>query len=173
MNTILLMILVSGVDLFFVENSPDLLVKVSPSIETQQVAICYSFRSTTWDTIIANHDQNRFSAVIHSPDSLKVIGIYCIYDNNAIDDNNGELYLYEVSTSPRFLLRISLDNLGTMLSQAKKKVLSKTHIDEAMLLLEYVQSILNVVPYVPGSAQEMQKNTLQSELNTINQLLAP
>jgi hypothetical protein len=169
----MIIVLISGVELYFVENSSDLLVKVSPSIETQQVAVCYSFHSTTWDTIAATWDQNKYTAVIHTPDSLKVIGMYCLYDNATIDDNNGKLYLYEVSTSPRFLSRISLENLGTMLAQAKKKVLSKTHVDEAMLVLEYVRSILGAVPYIVGSAQELQKETLQSELNTINQLLRP
>lgn len=169
----MIVVLISGVELYFVENSSDLLVKVSPSIETQQVAVCYSFHSTTWDTVVATWDQSKYVAVIHTPDSLKVVGMYCLYDNAAIDDNNGELYLYEVSTSPRFLSRISWENLGTMLAQAKKKVVSKTHVDEAMLVLEYVRSILEVIPCVTGSAQEFQKNTLQSELNTIYQLLGP
>jgi hypothetical protein len=173
MNMLMTVIMISGVELYFVENASDLLVKVSPSIETQQVAVCYSFHSVAWDTVVATWDQNKYTAVIHSPDSLKVIGMYCLYDGAAIDDNNGELYLYEVSTSPRFLYRISLENLGTMLAQVKKKVLSKTHVDEAMLVLEYVGSILGAVPYIPGSAQEFQKNALQSELNTIYQLLAP
>lgn len=173
MNACMIFFLISGVELYFVENSPDLLVKVSPSIQTQQVAVCYSFNSTMWDTVGATLDEYKFTAVIRTPDSLKVVGMYCLFDNGAVDDNGGELYLYEVSTSPRFLFKISLENLGTMLAQAKKKVMSKTHVDEAMLLLEYVGSILAVVPYVPGSAQEMRKNTLQSELNTINELIAP
>lgn len=173
MNVFMTIVLISGMELYFVENSPDLLVKVSPSIETQQVTVCYSFHTIMWDTVVATLDQNKYTAVIHTPDSLKVIGMYCLYDNAAIDDNSGLLYLYEVSTSPRFLYRFSLENLGTMLAQAKKKVLSKTHVDEAVLVLEYVRSILGVVPYIPGSGQEFQKNTLQIELNTIYQLLEP
>ena len=173
MNMFIILALISGVDLFFVENTSDLLIKVSPSIETQGVAFCYSFHTTKWDTVHTTKDQDRYSAVVHPPDSLRVIGIYCLYDNNAIDDNNGALYLFEVSLSPRFIYAISLENLAAMLSQAKKKVVSKVHVDEAMYVLDYVRSMVDVIPYIPGSNQEFEVHTLRSELNTIYQMLEP
>jgi hypothetical protein len=163
--------LVSGVDLFFVENTSDLLIKVVPSIKTQQVAICYSFHTTTWDTVPSIEEQERFSVVVHPPESIKAIGIFCLYDNNAIDDNNGELYLFEVCTSPRFIHEVSLSNLNTMLIQARKKVISKTHVDEAIYVLDYVRSMINIIPYIPDSDQEFEVHTLRSELNTIYQML--
>jgi len=173
MNMLMIIVLISGVDLFFVEKTSDLMVKVSPSIKTKQVTICYSFRTTTWDTVGTIKEDNRFSVVIHPPESLKVIGVYCLYDNNAIDDNGGQLYLFEVSTSPRFISRISLDHLSTMLAQARKKIVSKTHIDEAVFLLDYVRSMIGVIPYITETNQEFEIHTLQSELNTIYQLLSP
>lgn len=173
MNMFIIIALISGVDLFFVENSSDLLVKVSPSIEAQSIELCFSYNTTKWDTVHTTHEQEKFSAVIHPPESLKVIGLYCLYDNNAVDDNAGQLYLFEVSYSPRFIYRISLDHLSTMLAQAKKKVVSKTHVDEAVFLLDYVRSIISVMPYISGSNNEFEIHTLQSELNTIYQMLTP
>jgi len=58
-----------------------------------------------------------------------------------------------------------------VIAQADKKISTKTHVDEAIMLLDYVQGILNVLPYVPDSPGETRKNMLQEEVSRLKALV--
>jgi hypothetical protein len=101
-------------------------------------------------------------AVITAPEAIRVVGLYAVYGNTA-DDNNKNLYLYEVKRSPKMLMPFTLVDLDVMLKQARKKVLSGVHADEGVALLNYILEIAPLVPYIKGSEMEATKQRIQTE----------
>ncbi len=172
MNLLLALTIFAGVDLYFLKDSPDLLVRVIPEVETEQLTLYYSFSGTDWDSMLADRKGRFFEAVLRSPDTLNVIGIYCIYDNGDIDDNDGALYLYELKIFPRMLMPFSLADLEIMIGQARNKIVSNIHIDEAITLLDYADAMLTVVPVIKNSPNELKRNMLRIEVNKLrNQIV--
>ncbi|MEO0095097.1 MAG: hypothetical protein ABIL46_05950 [candidate division WOR-3 bacterium] len=170
MNLILIALL-TQVNLYFLKDSPNLLVRIRPNVATQQVVIYYSFINAKWDSVIAQSYNAYFDAVITTPDTVNVIGLFYKYDG-VMDDNKGNLYLFEVKKSPRMILPLSLDYLKTVLKQARKKITSQTHIDEAITLIDYVEKLLIVFPYIKGSELEININLLLSEINELKGIIS-
>jgi hypothetical protein len=162
MNILLTLALFSGLDLFFLKDSPNLLARILPEVPTDQITLFYSFRGTTWDTVNLTDIGKYVDAVIVPPESLRVVGLYAVY-GNTVDDNKGNLYLFEVKRSPKMLMPISLSELETMLKQARKKITSGIHADEGVALLDYILEIASVMPCIKGSPLETNKLILQSE----------
>jgi hypothetical protein len=162
MNILLTIAMFSGMNLFFLKGSPNLLVRITPVAPTQQVTLFYSFRGSDWDTMNLVDIGQTVDAVITAPESLRVVGLYAVY-GNTVDDNKKNLYLYEVKRSPKMLMPFSLADLEAMLKQAKKKVLSGVHADEGVALLDYILEIAPLVPYIKGSEMEARKLLIQSE----------
>jgi hypothetical protein len=96
----------------------------------------------------------------------RIVGIYCVYDDY-VDDNNGDLYLYELKIFPRMLMPFSLADLRTIVGQARKKILARIHTDEAITLLDYADNMLAAVPYVKNSQNELSRNTLEIEVHKL------
>lgn len=163
MNLLLAIALCSGLDLYFVKDSPNLIARIVPEVMANQVTLLYSFKATDWDTMTLIVNDRYLDAVIVPPESAKVIGLYCVYDNGSRDDNKGKLYIYEMKRSPRFLMPFSVADLETMLASARKKILSGTHADEGLALVDYILEVAPLVPCLPGSDQEMKIKILQSE----------
>ena len=98
---------------------------------------------------------------------LTLIALYFTYTNGETDDNNGELYLYELSIYPRILMPFSLKDFEVVIKQARKKIVSHTHVSEAIRLLDYVGDILQVVPYIKDTQSESERNRLFVEVEDL------
>jgi hypothetical protein len=162
MNVLLTIALFSGLDLFFLKDSPNLLVRITPVAQTQQVTLFYSFRGADWKTMEFVDIGQTVDAVITAPESLRVVGLYAVY-GNTVDNNKGNLYLYEIKRSPRFLMPVSLADLQKMLDQARKKIVSGIHADEGVALLDYILEIAPLIPYIKDSEMEATKQRIQGE----------
>ncbi|MEO0141764.1 MAG: hypothetical protein ABIL70_04685 [candidate division WOR-3 bacterium] len=172
MNTLIWLILISGMNLYFLRNSSDLLVRYFPTRSTQQVFIYYSFCNAQWDSAQVQSGGDFFDLVISPPENLRLVGVYVKYPEGDIDDNQGMLYLYEVKKSPRMLLPFSIKALEKVLTQARKKIINQRHIDEAVALLNYAEGMLEVLPYIKGSPLEMEKEIMKSEIAGLKKNLA-
>jgi hypothetical protein len=169
MNTLLILTLITGVDLYFVKDSPDIIVRITSQVQSEHLTLFYSFSQTDWDSVVVPCKGNLFETRLKSPgiESLKVIGLYFIYADGAKDDNNNALYLYELSIYPRLLMPFSLKDFDVMVEQARKKIVSKTHVSEAVRLLDYMADILPVVPYIKGTESEIERNRLLNEVTDL------
>lgn len=170
MNMILIFALTASVNLCFVKDSPDLLVKIASERQDQYLTLYYSYSKTDWDSVVVKRNGSLFQTRLKSPDVqlLKVIGIYFVYADGAKDDNNGALYLYEISIFPRLLMPFSLKDFGIMVEQARKKIVSKTHVSEAIRLLDYMGNLLPVVPYIKGTQSDFDRERLLVEVEDLN-----
>jgi len=166
MNLLLAIAIFAGVDVYFLKDSPDLLVRVLPEIQIEQLTLYYSFSDQDWDSTVIEKEGRFFDAVLQSPDMPSIVGIYSVYDDY-VDDNSGNLYLYELKLFPKMLMPFSLTDLETIIIQARKKIMARIHIDEAITLLDYADHMLSVVPYIKNSPNELRKNTLQIEVNKL------
>jgi len=162
MNVLLTIAVFSGMNLFFLKGSPNLLVRITPVTPTQEVTLFYSFRGSDWDTMYFVDIGQTVDAVITTPESLRVVGLYAVY-GNTVDDNKKNLYLYEVKRSPKMLMPFSLIDLEAMLKQARKKIVSGVHVDEGVALLDYILEIAPFVPYIKDSEMEATKQRIQGE----------
>jgi hypothetical protein len=169
MNAILIMMLMTSVDLYYVKDSPDILVRITPQRQDQSLTLYYSFSKNDWDSLVVERKGEIFEARLKSPDiqSLKVVGIYFVYADGAKDDNNGALYLYELSIYPRLLMPFTLKDFSVMVEQARKKILSRTHVSEAIRLLDYMANLLPVVPYITGTQSESERDNLLIEVEDL------
>ncbi|MBA7515129.1 hypothetical protein ES705_07167 [subsurface metagenome] len=167
MNLLLAITICAGVDLYFLKDSPNVLVRILPEIRTEQVTLYYNFSDTGWGSTLVEKTGKFFDTILETPDTLNILGIYFVYDNEDIDDNNGELYYYEIKIFPRMLMPFSVADLGLMIGQAKKKIMSSTHIDEAITLLNYVDHVLTLMPVIKDSPNELKRNTLRIEIEEL------
>lgn len=169
MNTILLLTILTSVNLYFVKDSPDILVRIASQRPDQHLTLYYSFSKTDWDSVRLERKGEIFETRLKSPDIefLKVIGIYYIYADGVKDDNNGSLYLYELSIDPRLIMSFTLEDFNIMVEQARKKIVSKTHVSEAIRLLDYMSNLLPVVPYIKGTTNEAEKDRLIIEVEDL------
>lgn len=169
MNILLVLVLLGGMDLYFLKDSSDLLLRIIPETQTEQISLYYSFSDTNWDSVVVKQRGKFFDAVITPPVNLDIVGFYAIYDNGDVDDNNGYLYLYEVKRSPRMIMPISMAELETILSQAEMKITANVDIDEAITLLNYVENTLVFLPVVRNSSNEVKKNMLLAEVENLRE----
>jgi len=170
-NVLLILALFGDLNLYFLESSPDLLVRIVPEIESENVMLYYSFSGTAWDSVLLEQRGRFIDATLQTPENISVIGLYARYASGAFEDDNGEPYLYEVKLFPRMLMPFSLVDLEVMTEQARKKVMSGIHVDEAITVLAYVRDMLGVVPVVKGSPAEAKRDVLQTEVDKLtNQL---
>ncbi|HEX7321285.1 MAG TPA: hypothetical protein VF399_13125 [bacterium] len=173
MNILLAVSLFTSVNLYFLKNSQDLLVRVIPPEGVYEIVLYYSFSGDDWHSrTVQSYEGMNFDAAITPPESLSMIGVYYTYDVNSVintDDNKGMLYLYEVKKSPRMLMPFSMDIVEPMLKQARKKIDAQKHVDEAIALLDYVDAILRVLPFRKGSDLEIKKPILEAEANELRQ----
>lgn len=171
MSGLIPIILLANLNLFFLKDSPNLLVKISAQENVNNLTLYYSFNRTDWDSIDVQFFTTHFAAVIVPPETISIVGLY-YKSNGKIDDNNGALYLFEVKNNPRMILPFSLDYIETILKQARKKIISNTYIDEAITIIDYAEKIISILPYKKGSEQEMKINILLNEINELKVLVA-
>ncbi len=171
MNIMMLLLLCSRLEIFFLKDSPDLMVRITPEVRTDRVQLYYSFRAADWDTMSLSAGNNIFEARIKTPENYKLLGAYFAYPDGAIDNNKGDLYLYEISIFPRMIFAFSLAQMEVMVEQAKNKILKRTHVDEAVMLLNYVEEILDELPYVENTMIELNKNIIKSNVENLRQML--
>uniref|UniRef100_A0A7C4TAL5 Uncharacterized protein n=1 Tax=candidate division WOR-3 bacterium TaxID=2052148 RepID=A0A7C4TAL5_UNCW3 len=167
----LIMLIIAGLNLYFLRESADLLVKYLPEKEVAQVIVYYSFSDAHWDSVIAQVKGDCWEAVITSPETLNLVGIYIKYPDGIIDDNKGMLYCYEVKRSPRMILPLSISDLEAVLKQARKKIAQKKHLDEAITLLEYVDRMLEKIPYRVGTELEIKRNVMSGEVEELKKTM--
>ncbi len=171
MNLFLAMVVFCGLDVYFLKDSPDLLVRILPERQVEQLTLKYSFSGEMWGSMAVQKQGQFFDAKIKTPLDARIVGLYCVRDDGGVDDKDGQLYLYELSIYPRMLMPFSIADLEVVIAQADKKITSKVHVDEAITLLDYADGILNVLPYVPDSPGETRKNMLQEEVNRLKVLV--
>jgi hypothetical protein len=169
MNLLCILALFSSVNLVFMKDSPDVMVRVIPEINVEEITIHYSFSGNQWGTTTVQRTDGTFDATLKTPDDVRVVGIYVVYGNNYRDDNDGNLYLYEVSIFPRFLMPISLQDLEVMLEQARKKISSGVHVSEAIRLLDYLDVMLPVLPYVENTPAAAKREILMKDVTLLKQ----
>jgi len=167
---LLLISLITQLNLYFLKDSPNLLVRIKVENYVQQIILYYSFGDAKWDSVIAQSYTTHFDAVIAAPDTINAIGFYFLSDGK-LNNNNGNLYLFEVKKSPRMILPLSIDYLETMLTQARKKIKSQIHTDEGIALLEYLEKTLKMIPYLKGSELDTRINLLMSEVKELKALV--
>ncbi len=173
MNLLLIATIVAGINLYFVKDSPNLLARAANGVEVENAKFYYSFSGANWDSLGVKRIGQIHEAVITPPGDLNVVGIYCIYGDGRVDDNDGMLYLFEVKRSPRMILPFSLADMEKILGQARQKIESKEHVDEAIQLLDYVGGILLIVPAVPDKASTIRRDALRIEVESLRQQLLP
>jgi hypothetical protein len=171
MNLVLALVMFCGLDVYFLKDSPDLLVRIVPERQVEQLNLKYSFAGDLWGSTVVQRQGQFFDATIKTPLDAKIVGLYVVYDDGTVDDKSGQLYMYELSIYPRMLMLFSVADLEVVIAQAEKKITSKTHVDEAVTLLDYVGGILSVLPVVPDSPGEARKTTLQEEVNRLKMLV--
>jgi len=171
MNSLLIIALMANLNLYFLKDSPNLLVRIVPEENTDRLTLYYSFAGEKWDSMEVQSYTTHFDAVIAPPETISIVGFYFKY-NDRIDDNKGALYLYEVKKSPRMILPFSLNYLETVLKQARKKIINQNYIDEAITIIDYVEKTLNTIPYKKDSEQEIKIGALLSEVNELKALVA-
>ncbi len=169
MNLLCILALLGSVNLVFMKDSPDVMVRVTPEINVEEITIHYSFSGNQWGTTTVQKTDGTFDAALKTPDDVKVVGIYVVYGSNYRDDNDGNLYLYEVSIFPRFLMPISLHDLEVMLEQARKKISSGVHVSEAIRLLDYLDVMLPVLPYIENTPAAAKRETLLQDVAVLKQ----
>ncbi len=172
MNLFFWLILTSGMNLYFLKGTSDLLIRFVPSRNTPQVFIYYSFSGAKWDSALVPSSGDFFDLVVSPPEDLRLLGIYVKYPEGDIDDNQGMLYLYEVKRAPRMLLPFSITTLETMIKEARRKIMRQRHIDEAVALLNYAEGVLGVMPYIKGSPLETKIDIIKSEIAELKRNLA-
>lgn len=164
-------IMVANLKLYFLKDSPHLLVRISPEKSANSLTLYYSFGGTKWDSTDAHFVTTHFDAVIVPPETISIVGFYYKY-NGQIDDNNGAFYIFEVKKSPRMIMPLSLNYLETILKQARKKIISRMYLDEAITIIDYVEKTLNNITYKKGSEQELKINVLLSEAAELREMVA-
>jgi hypothetical protein len=164
----LIFVLCAGINLFFLKDSPDLLVKISPAQEVDQVTLHYNYSGTQWQSVKVPKTGQEFNVVLDAPDTLKVVGLYCGYDSYQ-DDNSGELYLYEVSRNPKMLMPFTFADLDVMIGQARKKITSGVHVSEAIRLLDYLDELLMLIPVIKNSSGEQKRDFLRIEVRELQE----
>jgi hypothetical protein len=167
MNLLLALTIFAGMDLYFLKDSSDFLVRIIPETRTEHIRLYYSFSGPHWDSLHVEKKGQFFDAVITPPAHFDIVGFYAVDDSGNVDDNDGGLYLYEVKVSPRMIMPISLTDLETMCNQARQKITANTDIDEAIQLLDYVENTLVFIPFIRGTPNEVKRNTLQTEVDIL------
>ena len=171
MNVLMAIVMFCGLDVYFLKDSPDLLVRMIPEHQVEQVTLKYSFSGDIWGSVVVQKQGRFFDATIRTPLDARIVGLYMVYDDGAVDDKEGQLYLYELSIYPRMLMPFTVADLEVVIAQADKKISSKIHVDEAIMLLDYAGGILGVLPVVPDSPGATRKSTLQAEVDRLKMLV--
>ena len=167
MNFLLTMVIVLGLDVYFLKDSPDLLVRVVPEHQIERLTLHYSFSNELWGSMAIDREGAFFDAVIKTPLDARIVALYAVYDNGVIDDKNGQPYMYELSIYPRMLMPFSIEDLEVIISQARRKIATSTHVDEAIALLEYVDGLIKHLPVVPDSPGQAKKAIIQTEVDKL------
>ena len=167
MNFLLTMMIVVGLDVYFLKDSPDLLVRVVPEHQIESLTLHYSFSNDLWGSKSVERVGAFFDAVIKTPLDARIVGLYAVYDNGVVDDKSGQPYMYELSIYPRMLMPFSITDLEVIIAQARRKIATNTHVDEAIALLDYVDGLLRNLPVVPDSPGQAKKDIMQAEVDKL------
>lgn len=171
MNLLMVLVMFCGLDVYFLKDSPDLLVRIIPDKQVEQVTLKYSFSGELWGSMVVQKVGRFHDATIKTPLDARVVGLFVVYEDGTVDDREGQLYLYELSIYPRMLMPFLVADLGVVIAQADKKISTGTHIDEAIMLLDYAGGILSVLPVVPDSPGAARKIALQAEVSRLMMLV--
>jgi hypothetical protein len=167
MNFLLAIIITCGLDVYFLKDSPDLLVRVVPEYQIEQLTLHYSFAGTLWGSMTVEQEGAFFDAVIKTPLDAIIVGLYAIYYDGTVDNDDGQPYMYELSIYPRMLMPFSITDLEVVIAQARRKIATNTHVDEAIALLEYADGILKDLPVIPDSPGEVKRDVMQTEVDKL------
>ncbi|MBE0434172.1 hypothetical protein IBX73_12030 [candidate division WOR-3 bacterium] len=171
MNLLMAVLVFCGLDVYFLKDSPDLLVRIIPQQAVEHVTLKYSFGGDLWGSMAVDKQGQFFDATIKTPLDARIVAFYVVYDDGRVDDRDGQLYHYELSIYPRMLMPFSIADLEVVIGQADSKIAKKTHVDEAITLLNYADGILNVLPVVPDSPCAARKARLQAEAARLRTLV--
>ena len=167
MSFLLSVLIVVSLDVYFLKDSPDLLVRVLPEHQIEKLTLHYSFSDELWGSMSVEREGAFFDAVIKTPLDARIVALYSVYDNGVVDDNNGQPYMYELSIYPRMLMPFSITDLEVIIAQARRKIATNTHVDEAIALLDYVDGLLKYLPVVPDSPGKAKKEVIKTEVGKL------
>ena len=117
------------------------------------VAIYYSFDGAPWQGFWMTHKEEFHETCLPIPDHPVVLGLL-FKVGDRIDDNQNDLYLYELRWRPRSILKIDLLTLERMFLTAQAKMREPDYQDEAYNILDYLKNILSRLPRYRGSYQK-------------------
>jgi hypothetical protein len=66
----------------------------------------------------------------------------------------------------------SIDDLETMIAQARKKIVSRVHVDEGITLLDYIERMLKVIPVIEGSSNQVKRDILSVDVKELRDQVA-
>ncbi len=167
MNLLLAIVITCGLDVYFLKDSPDLLVRVIPQHQVERLTVHYGFSGTLWGAVVVEQQGAFFDAVIKTPLDARVFAVYAVYDDGTVDKDKGQPYMYELSIYPRMLMPFSITDIEIVVAQARRKIATNTHVDEAIALLDYVGGMLRDLPVISGSPEEAQKEVLRTEVDKL------
>jgi hypothetical protein len=167
MNLLLAIAITCGLDVYFLKDSPDLLVRVVPQYQIEQLTLHYSFSGTLWGSVVVEQKGAFFDAVIKTPLDARVFALYSVYEDGTVDNDDGQPYMYELSIYPRMLMPFSITDLEVVVAQARRKIATNTHVDEAIALLDYVDGILRDLPVIPDSPGEVKRDVIETEVGKL------
>lgn len=150
MHTLLILLLITRIDLFFMKDTTNVLLWVTPDDQQNAYVVCYNCNGTRWDSVTADAGSSSSLTIVPPADAV-VIGAYIRYAQGTTEPPDGEPRLYEVKRHPRMLMPLSLGDLEKILTQARAKVARGKHVDEAVILLDYLLGIVPRIPTIPGS----------------------
>jgi len=171
MNLLLSIVIFCGIDVYFLKDSPDLLVRVIPQYQIERLTLHYSYSGELWGSMVIQQEGPFFDAMIKTPLDARIVGVYAVYEDGTVDNKDGRPYLYELSIYPRMLMPISVRDLEIVIAQARSKIATHTHVDEAIALLEYVDGLLKNLPVIPDSPDKVKKDMLQAEVDELKRLV--
>ena len=169
MNLLLALTIFTGMDLYFLKDSNDLLVRILPKVQTEQITLYYSFSGTDWNSKVLEKRGQFFDAVITPPANLMIVGLYATY-NGKTDNNEGALYLYEVKNYPRMIMPFSISVLDVILEQVRKKIkMTGRFYDEGVTLLYYVDNMVKFLPVVENTPNEIKRDMLKIDVQKLKE----
>jgi len=140
---LLLAQLISQPKVYFHPQASGLVIRYPQVADT--VAVYFSLDGSSWKgnwMIAKTGFKEAYIPVMGQPIVLALL----FKVGSVLDDNNGDLYLYEFKWMPRSILNIDFPTLERMLLTAQGKLLDPRYRDEAYNILSYLDHLSSRLP---------------------------
>ncbi|RKX71815.1 hypothetical protein DRP53_00030 [candidate division WOR-3 bacterium] len=135
--------LISGPEVYFHARANALVIRYP--VGPESVAVYYSLDGASWRGYWMARKGEFYESYIDLTNRPTILALI-FRVGERIDDNSGDLYLYELRWQPRSILRIDFITLERMLLVAKAKLMEPDYRDEAGNILDYLDRIVSRLP---------------------------